>query len=242
MSQLSFRFEPPNGDIANLKAAFKTVHRRLKPRSSIPVIETEFFPYVGANHSAVLENGVLRIRVSDMFINAPKITLETIAIILLSKIYRKKIDPEHHREYRRFTMSEEILERSRLLRSIRGNRTKMVGPVGQHRNLERLFDDLNSYYFAGALRKPALSWNSRKTKSLLGRYSYDDDVIYISRLFDSDGIPNYVVEYVLFHEMLHLKHPPKISNLREITHTPEFRQEEKQFKYYEEANHWLNEN
>ena len=242
MSQLCLRFEDPTPSVGSLEVAFKTVHRRLKPRTPLPSIETEFFPYVGANHSATLEDGVLRVRVSDMFVTAPLEVLETLATILLSKIYRKKVDPQRHREYRRFTMSEEMIERSRRVRSERGRRARTTGPIGLHRNLETLFNELNARYFEGALRKPALSWTPRKARSVLGRYNYEDDVIFVTRLLDSTTVPDYVLEYILFHEMLHVKHEPRISGLREIVHTPEFREEEKQFDYYEEANDWLKEN
>ena len=242
MSQLSLRFEEFPPGVGNLEFAFKTVHRRLKPRTPLPSIESEFFPSVGANHSATLEDGVLRVRVSDLFAQAPLEVLETVATILLSKIYRKKVDPQDHREYRRFTMSEEMIERSRRVRSQRGRRARTTGPVGSHWNLEVLFAEVNARYFDGTLRKPELSWTPRKARSVLGRYNYDDDVIFISRLLDSKAIPSYVVAYILFHEMLHVKHQPRISNLREIVHTPEFRKEEKQFEHYDAANLWLKEN
>ncbi len=197
---------------------------------------------MAANHSATLENGILKVRVSDLFDDAPLEVFETLATILLSKIYRKKIDRRHHLDYRRYTMSGEMLARSRQARAERGRPARTSSPQGRVRNLDTLFDGLNKRYFEGSLRKPRVSWTPKKARRVLGRYDYATDVIFISRLLDSNHIPDYVVEYIVFHEMLHVKHQPRISNLREIVHTPELRREEKLFEHYDAANEWLKNN
>ena len=117
--------------MTELESAFRKIHRELKPRTPLPAIETEFFPSVGANHTATLENGILKVRVSDLFADAPIEIFETLAVILLSKIYRKKVDPQHHKAYRRYTMSHQMLERSRQARSERGRRLRTTGPQGR---------------------------------------------------------------------------------------------------------------
>ena len=228
--------------MSDLEAAFRTVHRRLRPRTPIPTIETRFVASVAANHSATLEDGVLKVRVSDLFDDAPLEIFETLATILLSKIYRKKIDRQHHLDYRRYTMSGEMQARSRQARAERGRPARTTSPQGRAWNLDALFDDINERYFEGALRKPQLSWTPGKARRILGRYDYTTDVIFVSRVLDSNKIPGYVIEYILFHEMLHVKHQPRISNLREIVHTPELRREEKLFEHYDAANEWLKNN
>jgi predicted metal-dependent hydrolase len=52
---------------------------------------------------------------------------------------------------------------------------------------------------------------------------------------DQPEIPHYVVEYVLYHEMLHVKHPTRKSGCSLISHSPEFRAEEKLFPEFERA-------
>jgi hypothetical protein len=240
--QLSLEFSPQMSPASALEAAFRRVHRQLKPRTALPTIRTEFFASVGANHSATLENGTLSVRVSDLFVDAPADLFETLAAILLSKLYRKRIDPHLNRTYRRYTMSEPMLERTRRARSERGRRTRTAGPQGRFYDLVPLFEDIDRKYFASELERPELSWTTRKTRSLLGRYDFDQEVIFISRSLDSPEVPEHVVRYVLFHEMLHVKHGTKVSNLREVVHTPEFKREERQFEYYDAANDWLKKN
>ena len=225
--------------MTDLSSAFAVVHRQIKPRTPLPEIETEFFPSVGANHSATLEEGKLRVRVSDLFVDAPTRVLEALAWILLAKLYRKKIDRSYHLEYRRYTLSDEMLERGRETRSARGRPTRTHGVAGQNYNLDDIFDELNTDYFEGDLRKPELSWTARRARRSLGRYDFSQDVIFISRYLDSSHVPDYVIRYILYHEMLHVRFGSRISKLREIVHPPEFRREERQFEHFEAANAWL---
>ena len=237
--QLALDFPPETSPALVLESAVRRVHRQLKPRTPLPTIRTEFFASVGANHSATLEDGTLSVRVSDLFADAPADVFETLAAILLSKIYRKKIDPQQNRAYRRYTMSESMVERTRRARSERGRRTRTTGPKGKFYDLEPLFNQINQEYFGQELHRPELSWTARKTRSLLGRYDFDQDVIFISRTIDSPEVPEFVLRYILFHEMLHVKHGTTIQNFRELVHTPEFRREERQFEFYDAANGWL---
>ena len=222
-----------------LESAVRKIHRQLKPRTALPRIESEFFPSVGANHSATLDAGILRVRVSDLFSDAPAEILEIVASILLSKLYRKKVDPEQHKEYRQYAMSHRMVERGRRARAERGRPTPTTSPQGRCYDLETLFDAINSRYFDSGLLKPQLSWTRRKSRTVLGRYDFEQNVIFVSRFLDSDTVPLLVIEYVLFHEMLHVKHGIEIKGLREIVHTPAFRREEKQFRHYQRAAEWL---
>ena len=57
----------------------------------------------------------------------------------------------------------------------------------------------------------------------------------ISRVFDHARVPRYAVEYILYHEMLHLKHPVKLRGSRRCVHSAEFQAEEKIFPHLEQA-------
>jgi predicted metal-dependent hydrolase len=56
---------------------------------------------------------------------------------------------------------------------------------------------------------------------------------------DRPNIPQFVVEYVLYHEMLHVKHPTRRSGCSLISHSPEFRAEEKLFAEFHPARKFL---
>jgi hypothetical protein len=224
---------------AQVRAIFAVAHRELRPRTPLPEISIEFFPFAGLNHTARLHENRLRIRVSDIFTDAPDEVYRSLALILLAKLYRKKIDSSFHRVYRSFILTDHIQERARAARHSRGRQMRLRGSRGRHIDLDSLFDRLNVFYFANEIRKPALSWSAKRSHYVLGRFDATRNTIFISRIFDTIDVPQYVTEYVMFHEMLHVKHHTKVHDSRVIVHTAEFRAEEKRFAQYREAKDWL---
>jgi predicted metal-dependent hydrolase len=57
----------------------------------------------------------------------------------------------------------------------------------------------------------------------------------VSRVFDRPSGPRYAIEYLLYHEMLHLKHPVTRRGLRRCVHSHAFKAEEKLFPQLKEA-------
>jgi predicted metal-dependent hydrolase len=225
--------------VTELEQIFVTAHREIRPRTPVPEIKIEFFPFAGLNHTARLHENRLKIRVSDIFANAPLDVYRSLALILLAKLYRKKIDDSYHRTYRSFILTEDIQERARVARIGRCRHRRTRGSRGSHIDLEEVFNRLNDYYFKNELAKPRLSWSVKRAHYVLGRFDSTQNTIFISRIFDSTEIPLYVVEYVMFHEMLHVKHHSQVQHSRLIVHTPDFKHEEKEFSMYAEAKSWL---
>jgi hypothetical protein len=129
-------------------------------------------------------------------------------------------------------------------------------PVGEVLDLREIAADLNQRYFAGRL-KVRITWgkaagenahpasNCRRTRTAslqLGSYSYEDRLIRIHRVLDRPGVPRYVVESVVHHELLHADLPPVTRKGRRYFHTPEFRHRERQFRHFERADRWVREN
>jgi hypothetical protein len=63
-------------------------------------------------------------------------------------------------------------------------------------------------------------------------------LIRIHCLLDQSFVPRYVVENVVFHEMLHQLIPRQYMNGRWSIHPPEFRRQERRFCYYQQAEQW----
>jgi len=110
---------------------------------------------------------------------------------------------------------------------------------GNYYDLKTLFYKLNAEYFHNKLEQPQLRWSNRKTKRRLGYFHPETDTITLSRSLDQKQVPTYVVEYVLYHEMLHKKLGLKSRNSYRIAHTSQFKQEERKYKFYEEAENFL---
>jgi predicted metal-dependent hydrolase len=76
-------------------------------------------------------------------------------------------------------------------------------------------------------------------RRLLGHYDPAHNTIMVSRVFDRKGTPRYAIEYLMYHEMLHLKHPVKQKNGRRCVHSAAFQAEEKLFPELERAKGYL---
>jgi predicted metal-dependent hydrolase len=120
---------------------------------------------------------------------------------------------------------------------MRGGRVRLAaaGPRGRHFDLHSLFDRLNAAYFRGRLHRPHIGWSARGWRRQFGCYDPGPNQILLNRRMDHPRIPQFVVEYVLFHEMLHVKHPTRRSGCSLVSHSREFREEEKRFAEFERA-------
>lgn len=223
----------------DLERIFTETHRRLRPRTPVPTFHVQFFPFAGLNHTARLEAGVIRVRVSDIFGDAPPKVIGSLATILLAKLYRKAVDVSVHESYRSYILRPDIQERARAARSARGRPPKRVGSRGRHVDLEVCFDRVNRQYFNGEFKRPDITWSTKRSRYILGRYDSLHHTIFVSRIFDSAAAPQYVIDYIIFHEMLHAKHRSRVQDSRCIVHTREFRADERRFADYSAAKAWL---
>ena len=93
--------------------------------------------------------------------------------------------------------------------------------------LEESFSRVNEKYFYGLIERPNLCWGSHSTRKL-GSYEYQTDTIIISRIFEKEEIE--LLDYVMYHELLHKKHKFSCKNGRNYHHTKFFKQAENQFE------------
>ncbi|MFQ5620636.1 MAG: hypothetical protein ACE5FT_02210 [Candidatus Nanoarchaeia archaeon] len=95
--------------------------------------------------------------------------------------------------------------------------------------LETVFHKINAQYFYGLMDNPNLKWGSLST-SLLGHYDFGEDMITISRVFHPDNCQEQeLLEFVMYHEMLHKHHKFESRHGRTASHTPAFRRDEAKF-------------
>jgi len=217
---------------------FQESYRELRPRAPIPELAVEFFAFTNINNTIRLREGKLLVRLSDLLEGAPDAVLRAIAHILLAKMYRKPIERNHATRYRRYVSSHHISEKAHLLRQVRG-RKRIETAQGRFYNLESVFDDLNVRFFYGLLARPQMTWSRDHARNSLGHYDPAHNAIVVSRVFDHSRVPRYAVEYIVYHEMLHLKHPVKLRGSRRCVHSAEFQAEERVFPDLERAKQFL---
>ncbi len=217
-----------------LLSVFEESYRELRPRAPMPDLAVEFYPFASINNNIRMREGKLFVRLSDMLEGAPENILRAIAHILLAKMYRKPIEREHATRYRRYISSHAIQDKATLLRQIRG-RKRIDSARGRAYDLEAIFDELNTRFFHGLLARPRMTWSRVDARNRLGHYDPAHNAIVVSRVFDDFRVPRYAVEYIVYHEMLHLKHPVKLRGTRRCVHSGEFQAEERLFPRFEEA-------
>ncbi len=221
-----------------LLQVFQETYRELRPRAPIPELTIEFFAFANVNNTIRLREGRLLVRLSDLLEGAPEPVLRAIAHILLAKMYRKPIERSHSTRYRRYVSSHDIVQKAHLVRQMRG-RKRIDSAQGRAYDLDAIFDQLNSRFFHGLLARPQMTWSRDHARNSLGHYDPAHNAIVVSRVFDHPRVPRCAVEYIVYHEMLHLKHPVKLRGSRRCVHSREFQEEEKQFPDLELAKHFL---
>jgi hypothetical protein len=217
---------------------FEEEYRVLRPRAPMPSIKARFYRFTSLNTTIRLREGEIRVHLSDILEAAPEPVLRAIAHILLAKLYRKPIDAGHSSRYRRFTLSEAVVRRTEQVRQMRGKK-RIVSSQGERFNLDEVFESLNRRFFHGLLGRPVLTWSEHSARRLLGHYDAAHNTIMVSRVFDRPGTPRYAVEYLMYHEMLHLKHPVTVRKGRRCVHPAAFQAEERLFPELEEARLYL---
>jgi hypothetical protein len=213
---------------------YARVFRYLKPRTACPQVTVEFCPFANANSSVRFEGNRLQVRITDLLRDAPAPVTEALAWILLCKLFRKPVPAAYSHKYRLYLNRRDLRERLERLRRERGRKFRS-GSQGEVYNLEEVFEDLNFRYFHGLMARPDLGWSRRPSRTLLGHYDPHHHTIVLSKALDQRGVPRLAVEYVMFHEMLHLRHPVQHRGTRRCVHTPEFKIAEKEFQGLKEA-------
>ena len=206
----------------------------MRPRSPLPPILIRFRRFTSLNTTIRLREGKLLVSLSDLLEGAPESVLRAIAHILLAKLYHKPVDGTHNLRFKRFAASAAVTRQTELIRHARGSK-RFTGPEGRYYNLEEVFDSLNYRFFGGLLGRPELTWSENLARRSLGHYDAAHNTIVVSRIFDRPSSPRYAIEYLLYHEMLHLKHPVRMRGLRRCVHSPAFKAEEERFPQLQEA-------
>ena len=223
---------------SSLIPLFEKIYRELRPRAPMPAFRVSFYPFANVNNTIRLREGTVLARFSDLLEGAPEDVLAAIAHILLAKLYRKPIDAGRAARYRRYLGTRSISQKAHLIRQMRG-RKNINSPNGHAANLEEIFDELNSRFFHGLLARPTMTWSNGHSRSSLGHYDPAHNTIVISKVFDSSRVPRCALEYLVYHEMLHLKHPVRLRGSRRCVHPAAFLEDEKLYPELEKAKAFL---
>jgi|GEM_PF-2870404 len=228
-------------DYEELNRIFYLVNKKLTG-NRIPIF-AKFDSNTDMIYQWHLERNGLHVTISDIFRDSNRDFIESLAHVLLTRCYRMKCPNEHMHNYQRFFTSHEIIQRSRSL-YLQRNKNIILTPQGRYYNLSKIFDKLNDTFFDGKLEKPILGWTKRVSYQTFGFCIRQFNTIIINRVLDDYRVPSYVIEFVLYHEMLHLKHrsieiEADDGKLKRFHHTNELWQDEIEFPLRHNAKLWI---
>lgn len=213
------------------------VHGRLRPgRLLDPEPHVAFYLSRNGTSTVRERDGRLRFRISHRLEAAPEVVLEGVVGLLLSKVHRLplgKADKDAVRAYKEYLEASQAAKPQVLGR-------KHIDPVGTHRSLLESYLRVSLDLGLILPKVPTLSWSKTVARHRFGHWDADHNAVVISQVLDDPDVPEFVLDYVLYHELLHIMHPAKMgSGTKRIVHSAAFRREERKFPRWPEAEKWI---
>ncbi len=178
------------------------------------------------------DTGCTTVSLHKMFLQAPKNVMEELACYIKEK---SEISPLVK------SYIHQGLEKVDYSHSIDPNALVTQGSVY---DLEAIYKKVEKRYFPTPLGL-RITWYGPKVPTphgslVLGQYQRLLHLIRIHRVMDREDVPQQVLEYVIYHEMVHHLHLPKIGEGgKNLVHHEEFKKREKAFVGYEEVQDWM---
>ena len=185
-----------------------------------------------------------------LFVDAPDEIKRTILrwaqIIIKQKFNRrhasisvKKQIKELEKEIYAYTKKEFGLEEKRV---VVAPQKKFRYTDGKKFDLNDVFNKLNDEYFQGSL-KCFFRWGRNGSRTSYHTICCDEHgtpfhLITIAGLYNLLTVPDFAIESVMYHEMLHIAYPPKIAGIQRSIHHKIFREKEREFIHYEKWKEW----
>ena len=209
----------------------------------------EFHKYTTLRAAATLEGGKIHLKASDGFRSASGEVLLGLCLYLASRLFMKRVRSEHEKyvgDYAEFTASEGSHKLSNSMRVLRGRRRE-ARPKGEFHNLNESIARVAAEYWnvLGNVSLPTPTWGDRQSTRVLGFYDDAFNEIVINKALDDRRVPDFVLDYVVYHELLHAKHSPHYArgkSLRTTVHTAAFKRDEGKYPRLAEARAWVSRN
>jgi predicted metal-dependent hydrolase len=214
-------------------------------QSSFPIfrgaeIDACFYPYIGLTHTIRRKGTRWMIRISDHCRYAPRPVFEAIVMILGCKIARKRLPDRFLQIYEAFRKDPWIEESVRERRRRKG-RKRIAACEGKHHSRAEIYKEINARFFNNQVEVRKIGWGLRKGWRRLGHYDPIHHTITLSPALDSPKVPDYVVRYIVYHEMLHAVFEDTPSCGFRRHHPPEFHRAERAHPDFPRAKKFLRE-
>lgn len=228
---------PDSQLIERLIESLRTDFKALKGHHP-QTVKLDFYPYARLVNTLRFEDGILKVRLSDILLDAPESVISALMGILLHKLFRKRVPATQRRLYSDYVNRPEVLDRIQEVRRKRG-RKQIQSPKGDVFNLLAIYQQLNADYFDDQLQIDRIGWSPGKSRRTLGHFDAAHNAIVVNSRLDSPAVPEYVVTFIVYHEMLHAHFGEEVSNGRRLVHHRRFREAERAHPDYRRAHDFI---
>ena len=211
------------------------------------IVFFEYYDYAAFENKIWRKNGKLNIKLHRLLRTQPADVQCALMRLLLDKLFRVPSSVEDERIYQRcirdLNLDAWYAEQAekKIARAVRSPGRQDV--KGEYFDLDESFGRVNQRFFNGAMERPAtIVWSARRAQRRIGCYFHNEDRLMLSRILDDSRTPVEVLDYVMYHELLHKKYVVyKGIGGRTVYHSPEFREAERLYPDFRAIDRRLNE-
>ena len=174
----------------------------------------------------------VRISLHRMFLEAPLAVLEDLSLYL-----------QTGKKSFLMSISQFIDEKSYQQPYLQRVEPQALHTTGDYYDLPAILRRLQEDFFEHKGPNLITWFGQKKTRSriIFGEYQPLLQLVKINKKLDHPSVPDYFVDYVVFHEMLHHVIPSStMPSGRRSIHGPEFRKREKSYIHFKKAVEWQN--
>ena len=214
----------------DMEEAFQQVGRRF----GFVDVEASYYPFKEFKTTWQRIGSEATFKVTDYLQNADQVIIQDFAACLFTRIQkqRREVYTPRVRDYLR---SDEFVHLNQE-KYLRRSRNLTFSSFGDVYDLDVLLSSLRRKGLVENGQDTFLSWTDKPNRFRMGYCSVLMKVVAISSALDRKEVPDYVAEYVLYHEMLHLK--MGTDSMRSY-HDADFKREERRYPRWREAENWL---
>ena len=191
-----------NETTPELQRLCRTVLENFSPEFQSVTINARFYPYIGLTHTIRRRESVWVVRVSDHCRRAPHPVLEAIVTILACKALRRRIPKRISQTYDDWRRESDVSDAVNARRTLKG-RKHFAAHDGHWHPLPEICRDVNRRFFNDQVEIQKIGWGVRRSWGRLGHYDPVHHTITLSPVLDSPNVPRFVVDFIVYHEMLH---------------------------------------
>ncbi|WP_425529219.1 SprT-like domain-containing protein [Leptospira stimsonii] len=195
-------------------------------------VRYKFYPYANLGSAIRISPGILEFKIHSSY--AKSDSLEAVVELLLYKLLKLPIPETIEEKIQNFyeLHSKEKSERKK-------RRKKIESSDSKNAILKEMLHRINETYLGIDLSDIEIYWGKGSSRTRLGHFDPSHRMIVINPILGRQVVPDFVLEYIVFHELLHVYIPATRKNGKNVIHGKEFRSLERKYPDYLRANQWL---